>query len=80
MPKFRLKMNSGWSNVKLRDQMIMEFYEFGDEIRNPMKPESSDSGLRSKRYPIFKIRKNSNLSWVKLKNKMTLNTKLTSKI
>ena len=28
MPKFRLKMNSRWSNVKLMSQMIMEFDEF----------------------------------------------------
>ena len=42
-----------------------------DKIRNPMKPESSDLGLRSKRYLIFKIRKNSSQNWVKLKNKTT---------
>ena len=27
MPKFRLKMNSGWLDVKLRGQMILEFNE-----------------------------------------------------
>ena len=27
-PKFGLKINSDWSNVKLRGQMILEFYEF----------------------------------------------------
>ena len=61
MPKFGLKMNSGRSNVKLRGQIILEFYEFAiyeiDETRNPLKLESSDSDLRSERYPIFKIKK-----------------------
>ena len=26
-PKFRFKMNSRWSNVKLKGQMVMKFYE-----------------------------------------------------
>ena len=42
-----------------------------DEIRNPMKPETSDSKLRSKRYTIFKISKNLSQNWVKLKNTTT---------
>ena len=27
MPKFRLKMNSRWSNVKLEGQILMKVYE-----------------------------------------------------
>ena len=27
IPKFGLKMNSRWSNVKLKDQMVMKFYK-----------------------------------------------------
>ena len=27
MPKFGLKMNSRWSNVKLKGQMMMKIYE-----------------------------------------------------
>ena len=27
MPKFGLKMNSWWSNVKLKGQMMMKFYD-----------------------------------------------------
>ena len=49
-----------------------------DEIKNSMNLESSDSEFRSKRYHIFKISKNLSQIWVKMKNKMTLNTKLTS--
>ena len=74
MAKFTLKMNSGWSNVKLRGQMVLQIHEFAihvDKNRNPMKLESSDSKLRSKRYPIYKISKNLNQNWVKLKNKAT---------
>ena len=63
-------MNSGWSNDKLRGQMIMEFYEFvirGKLMKQgiQLKPESSDSDLISKRYPYFKISKNSNQIWIK---------------
>ena len=63
--------------------MIMEFHGFfypqkADEIRNPLKPESSDSELRSKRYPYFKIRKNSNQIRAKMKNKTTFKVKLTT--
>ena len=57
--------------------MIMEFHEFSIH-RKLMKLKSSDLELRSERYPIFKISKNSNQIWAKMKNKMTLNTKLTS--
>ena len=60
--------------------MIMKFYELRkvDETRNPMKAESSDSDLRSERYPYFKISKNSNIIWAKMNNKTTLKVKLTS--
>ena len=51
-----------------------------DETRNPMKPESSDSDLRPGRNPYFKIRKNSNQIWVKMKNKTTFIAKLTYQI
>ena len=54
--------------------MVLKIHEFSihtDENRNPMKLESSDSKLRSKRYPIFEIRKNLNQILVKLKNKTT---------
>ena len=48
-----------------------------DERINPMKLESKDSNLRSGRYPYFKVSKNLDSIWAKMKNKMTLNTKLT---
>ena len=62
--------------------MIMKFYEFAIRRKliktNPMKLESSDSDLRSGRYPYFKISKNSNQIWVKMKNKTTFKAKLTT--
>ena len=68
-------MNSAWSNVKLRGQMISEFDEFAtrkaDETRNRMKLESSDSKLESKRYPCLKINENPSL---KLGKNMNLTT------
>ena len=73
-------MNSGWSNVKLRGQMtrILRIYypRKADESRNPIKLESNDLDLRSKRYSYFKISKNLNQIWAKMKNKSTLNAKL----
>ena len=63
--------------------MIMKFYEFSiqrraDETRNSVKQESSDSKLRSKRNPYFKISKNPNQIWAKMKNKTICKAKLTS--
>ena len=55
-------MNSARSNVKLKGQMNLEFDEFpvgkAYEIRNGMKPKSSDLQIYPERYPIFKISKN----------------------
>ena len=52
-------MNNRWSNVKLKAQMVMKFYERylrkADETRNPMKPKSNDLDLRLGRNPCFKI-------------------------
>ena len=66
-------MNSTWSNIKLRGEIIMKLYELylqkADETRNPMKLESSDLDLRSGRNPCFKISKNPNQIWAKMKNK-----------
>ena len=77
-------MNTRWSNVKLRGQMMMKFYDFAigkaDETRNPMKPESNDSNLRFGRNSYFKISKNRNQIWAKMKNKTTFKAKLTSQI
>ena len=42
-----------------------------------MKLESSNLELTLERYPYFQISKNSNQIWVKMKNKLTLNAKLT---
>ena len=62
MPKFGLKMNNLWSNLKLKGQMTMKFYELditkADETRNLMKLNSSDLDLRSWRNLCFKISKN----------------------
>ena len=69
-------MNSGRSNVKLRgsnnDEILQFFYpQKADETRNPIKLESSDSDLRSGRNPYFKVSKNLNQIWAKMKNKTT---------
>ena len=53
--------------------MMMKFYNFcypykADEIRNTMKLESNDLNLRSARNPCFKISKNPNPIWAKMKN------------
>ena len=45
-----------------------------------MKLESSDSKLRSGRNPYFKISKNSNQIWAKMKNETTFKAKLTYQI
>ena len=59
--------------------MIMKFYKFvSTEIRNTMKLESSDSELRSKINPYFKISKNPNKIWAKMTNKTTFKAKLTT--
>ena len=63
--------------------MIMKFHNFSihgkpDETRNLMKLKSSDSDLRSGRNPYFKISKNPNQIWAKIKNKMTKMIKLTT--
>ena len=74
MPKFGLKMNSGRSNVKLRGQMMMKFYDFAIHLIF----ESSDSNLRSGRNTCFKINKNPNQIWAKMKSKTTVKAKLTA--
>ena len=56
--------------------MMMKFYDFcypwkADETRNPMKLESDNSNLKSGRNPYFKISKNLNQIWAKMKNKST---------
>ena len=62
--------------------MIMEFDEFsihGKLMKQEiMKLESSDSDLISERYPYFKINKNSNQIWAKVKNKTTFKEKFIS--
>ena len=57
--------------------MIMEFDEFAihGKLMKSMKLESSDSDLRSKRYSYFKISKNLNQIWAKMKNKTTFKAK-----
>ena len=53
--------------------MIMKFHDFsihGKLMKQGiMKPESSDSALRSWRNPYFKISENLNQIWAKMKNK-----------
>ena len=61
--------------------MMIKFYDFSihdDETRNPMKSESNDLDLRSGRNPCFKISKNSNQIWPKMKNNSTYMIKLTT--
>ena len=75
-------MNSGWSNVKLRgsiDYGISRIYypQKGDKTRNIRKLKSSDLELRFERYPYFKISKNLNLNWAKMKIKTNFKAKLT---
>ena len=59
--------------------MMMKFYDFTihGKLMNPMKLESNDFYLRSRRNPCFKIRKNLNQIWANMKNKTTLMIKLT---
>ena len=60
-PKFRLKMNSRWSNCKLKGQMVMKFYELdieGKLMKKKLKPKSYNLDLRSGINPCFKISKN----------------------
>ena len=50
MPKFVLKMKSQWSNVKLKSQTVMKFYEI-DIHRKLMKKESNETKIK-----IFRIK------------------------
>ena len=80
--------NSDWKwtmvgqalNWGANDHRILQIFypRKADKTRNPMKPESCDSELRSERYPYFKISENSDTIWAKMKNKMTFKAKLTS--
>ena len=72
-------MNSGWSNVELRGQIIIKYHEFTihGNLMKQGKLKSSDLELRLERYPYFKVKKNSNQIWAKMNNKSTLNAKLT---
>ena len=61
--------------------MIKEFYEFainGKLMKQGIpKLRSTDLKFKSERYPYFKINKNLDSIWAKMKNKSTLNAKLT---
>ena len=62
------------------DDEILQFCypQRDNETTNPMKLESNDLNLRSRINPSFKINKNPNQIWAKMKSKMTKMTKLTT--
>ena len=73
-------MNSRWSNVKLKGQMMMKFYKLDtrkvDETRSPIKPKSNDLNLRSGRNPCFKISKNPHPNLDEIMNNLISKMKL----
>ena len=61
------------------DEILRFFYaQKADETRNPIKLKSNDLDLRLGRNPCFKIRKNLNPIWAKMKNNSILRIKLTT--
>ena len=82
-PKFRLKMNSCWSNVKLKGQMLMKFYEL--DIQGKLMKQGiywkklNDLDLRSGINPCLKISKIRTQIWAKRGILWSLNSKYISK-
>ena len=52
MPKFGLKMNSQWSNVKLKGQMMIKFYDFVS-TESWWKKESNETKIKWFRLKIY---------------------------
>ena len=78
-PKFGLKMNNQWSNIKLKGQIMMKFYDF--PIHTKLMKQEMQFGKKWRTIPFLKWnwlpKSNLNYNYCKRNDRFTLLTRLT---